>query len=262
MSKKKKKTTGFSKFVPNGHAILILASGGKGKTYSLKNIRNKKKCAYLNTDAKPLPFFPKNKKDVFGLNAYVKRYKDVKKYLKKINKQSSNVPETVILDTLTHLMGMFTLQCVDKAANTQAAWQQYLFFYRKIMLEIKTGAFNTIVMGHLTTVEDDDGKIIDIVPPMQGQLKRIGINTDFSTILECVTINPLKYKAPKNSKFYHVTQQELDDKLKYVFLTRKVKKHKFTLARVPDGLFPREDLYIDNDVQMVLDQMDKKYSGK
>ena len=109
MSKKSKKVK-LTKFVPRGHAILILAAGGKGKSHSLRNLRDKRKSVYLNTDAKPLPFFPKNAKDTFGLDAYVRNYKDVLRYLKKLNKRKTKAPTNVIIDTMTHLMGMFALQ--------------------------------------------------------------------------------------------------------------------------------------------------------
>ena len=251
MAKKKSKV----KVVKNGHAILVLARGGYGKSFSLLNIKDPKNAAYLNTDNKPLSV-----NVPFGTSEYITDPKQVLKYLKRVNKgKIKNPPHTIVLDTITHLMKMFHTQYVADADNVQGAWASYAAFYNKVLHEVKTGKFNTVIMGHLTETFDDDGKILDIKVPLQGQTGKIGIETDFTTIVEVLVLKTKQLKGIKN-KYLNVTKEDKEDGIKRVFLTRKHKFAKHSKARSQHLLFDRNELFIDNDIQSVIDKLDKYYS--
>ena len=257
MSKKKKGKGKKGKVIVsgNGHSILVLARGGYGKSFSLIDLKDPENAAYLNTDNKPLTVNVK-----FGVSEFITKPKQVLKYLKAINKgKIKNPPHTVVIDTITHLMKMYHTQHIANASNVQDAWAGYATFYNKVLHEVKVGKFNTIIMGHLTEVYDDDGNILEIKVPIQGQIGKIGIETDFTTIVEVVVMKPKNLKSHKN-ELLNITKEDKEDGIKRVFLTRKFKKFQHSKARSQHNLYERKMLFIDNNVQHVLDRLDNFYS--
>lgn len=257
MSKKTKKTNKVKSkkriTKRNGHTILILGAGGEGKSHSLLKLAVPERSAYINTDNKPLPI-----PDRFGISSYIEKPKQVKKMLTQFNKCSPKErPVTVVLDTITHLMRNYVNQKVMTSSDTRAAWTHYLQFYVQVTEQLKLGNYNAIVMGHLTIEkEEDTGKVIDRSCPLQGQAKRLGIETDYSIILESATISLKLAKKFAHKKLLTITEEDEMMGLKRVFVTRKHKKFKFTKARLKYNLIPFNQLYINNDIQMVLDLLD------
>lgn len=234
----------------NGHTILILGRGGEGKSHSLINLTQPEYSVYVNTDNKPLPI-----PDRFGFSSYIDKPSKVMKILTSLNKLSQKKqPNVVILDTITHLMRNYVIKYVNTSSDTRSAWTQYLDFYVKVTEQLKLGNFNTVVMGHLSVERDEDsGKIIDVACPLQGQAKRLGIETDYSIIVESATISLKLAKKHAHKKLLTITDEDKAMGMKRVFVTRKHKKFNFTKARLKYGLIPVTQLYINNDIQMLLD---------
>lgn len=83
---------------------------------------------------------------------------------------------------------------------------------------------------------------------------------DFSTIVAAKKL-PLKELSDYKSDLLNITD---DDKLvnfKYVFQTRLTKNTTGERIRSPMGLFTRDETYMDNDCQILLDHLNQFYNN-
>jgi hypothetical protein len=60
----------------------------------------------------------------------------------------------------------------------------------------------------------------------------------------------------------HITDEEKEDGLKYVFCTRVTKESVGEKMRSAIGLWDRKELYIDNDLEQVFNRLKQYYGGK
>lgn len=236
----------------NDQLVLIVGYSATGKSASLRNIRDQHKWLYLNCEAgKRLPF--KNK---FQSH----RIEDPYQVHEAFDYGTDN-PEVggIITDSLTFLMDMYETQYVLPSSNTMKAWGDFGQFF-KILMQQKVTAFAkpTIFTAHVGDVLDEKAMEIKTSVPIKGSLKNNGVEAYFSTVVAAKKIS-VKDLAPYKSDLLNITDEEQELGYKHVFQTRPTKTTTGERIRSPMGMFTKEQTFIDNDAQLLLDHLDEFY---
>jgi hypothetical protein len=240
--------------VGNKNIVLIMGPPNTGKSTSLMKLSNPEKMVYLNADLKELPFPSK-----FKLNLPIADAKDVISYIEQIEAESSVTG--VVLDTITFLMSMYERQYVTPYAGTkqgQTAWGDYGNFYREFIHAIKSGTKNYAILAHAATELNEQAMQLETYVPVKGAVGRTGVEADFTTILSTKQV-PLKKLEGIENDLLHITEEEKEDGFKYVFCTRVTKETVGEKMRSGIGLWKRNELYIDNDVEQVFQRLRQYY---
>ena len=87
----------------------------------------------------------------------------------------------------------------------------------------------------------------------------MGVEADFTTILSCKQM-PVKTLEKFPNALLNITDEEREDGVKYVFQTRITKDSAGEKMRSAMGLWNRDELYIDNDLQLVFNRLKEFYS--
>lgn len=241
----------------NKKIILIMGKPNMGKSSSLRNLKQSE-MVYFNTDLKELPF-----KDSFMQNVEISDAKDIVPFIQEVESQ----PEVkgAVLDTLTFLMSMFERQYVAPYAGTktgQTAWGDYGNFYREFIHEIKSGSKDYIIFAHEDESLNEQAMTMESRVPVKGAVGKIGVEADFTTILRAQQISVAKLDEMKiENDLLNITDAEREDGVKYVFCTRVTKETAGGKMRSAMGLWNRNELYIDNDVDLVLKRLREYYGN-
>jgi hypothetical protein len=242
----------------NDQLVLISGESTTGKSASLMNIRNQSKWLYLNTEAgKRLPF----------RNDFVaKRIEDPYQIHEAFDYATAHGDkfDGIIIDTVTFMMDMFESMYIRTAVNTQKAWGDFSDFF-KVLMHQKVVAFEkpVLMLAHTKKELNEAAMQMDVSVPIKGGLKNNGIEAYFSTVVSTKRA-PLKmlqeFDPPLDTSLLHVSE---DDELlgfKHVFQTRLTKETVGERIRSPMGLFDRNQTFIDNDAQLLLDHLHKFYN--
>lgn len=237
----------------NNQLVLICGYSATGKSASLRNIRDQQDWVYINSEAgKRLPF----KNDFMTL-----RLDDPETVMAAFD-EATNTPSIkgIIVDSLTFLMDMYESQYVLPAANTMKGWSNYNQFFKRLLQEkvVKFGR-PVIFTAHVMDTLDEKTMEMRTAVPIKGALKGQGAEAYFSTIVAAKKI-PIKDLEEYNSDLLHITEEERELGFKYVFQTRITAKSTGERIRSPMGLFSRNETYMDNDAQILLDHLNKFYS--
>ena len=237
----------------NNQLVLICGYSATGKSASLRNIRDQQDWVYINSEAgKRLPF----KNDFMTL-----RLDDPETVMAAFD-EATNTPSIkgIIVDSLTFLMDMYESQYVLPAANTMKGWSNYNQFFKRLLQEkvVKFGR-PVIFTAHVMDTLDEKTMEMRTAVPVKGALKGQGVEAYFSTIVAAKKI-PIKELEEYNSDLLHITEEEKELGFKYVFQTRITAKSTGERIRSPMGLFSRNETYMDNDAQILLDHLNKFYS--
>lgn len=239
----------------NEQLVLIGGYSATGKSASLRNITNQKDWFYCNAEAgKRLPF--RNKFETLNIEDPYQIFEafDV----------ARDTPEVkgIILDSITFLMDMYETQYVLTSANTMQAWGQFAQFFKALMQEKVTQLKKpAIFTAHVLDTLDEKNSEMKVSVPIKGSLKNNGIEAYFSTVVYAkkVTLKDLeKYKNP----LLTITEEEKELGYKHVFQTRPTKGTTGERIRSPMGMFNREQTYIDNDAQLLLNHLNKYYGDE
>ena len=236
----------------NDQLVLIVGYSATGKSASLRNIRDQHKWLYLNCEAgKRLPF--KNK---FQSH----RIEDPYQVHEAFDYGIGN-PEIggIITDSLTFLMDMHETQYVLNSANTMQGWSNFAQYF-KILMQQKVTAFAkpTIFTAHVGDVLDEKAMEMKTSVPIKGSLKNNGVEAYFSTVVAAKKI-AVKDLTPYKSSLLNITDEEQELGYKHVFQTRPTKTTTGERIRSPMGMFSKEQTFIDNDAQLLLDHLDEFY---
>ena len=224
-----------------------------GKSTSLRTLKNQNSMVYLNTDLKDLPFV-----DDFMMNVEVSDAMDVISYISEIE---SNAKVTgAVLDTITFLMAMYERQYVVPAVDGQKAWGGYGNFYRQFIHDIKAGTKDYVVYAHADSVLNAEAMVMDTKVPIKGAVGKIGVEADFTTILSTKQVTVKSLEGHENA-LLHITDEEIEDGVKHVFCTRVTKNSIGEKMRSGIGLWGRDELYIDNDMEQVFNRL-RTYRNK
>ena len=236
----------------NDQLILIGGYSGTGKSASLRNIRHQDKWLYLNTEAgKRLPF--QNK---FQSHRITDPWQVHEAFDYGTNNADIN---GIIVDSLTFLMDMFESQYVLTASNTMKAWSDYNQFFKELM-QGKVVLFGkpTIFIAHLKDELDEKAMEMKTSVPVKGALKNNGVEAYFSTVVAAKKVT-LKDIDKVTNSMLTLTDEEKEVGFKHVFQTRITKNTTGERIRSPMGMFTKEQTYIDNDAQLLLDHLDEFY---
>lgn len=237
----------------NKNIVMIMGKPNTGKTASLRNL-DQGSMVYLNADLKDVPFV-----DRFMSNVEIADANDVLGFIEDIE-QTEEVSGAV-LDTVTFLMQMFERQYVAPFAGTktgQSAWGDYGNFYRNFIHAIKSGSKSYVIMAHEDESLNEQSMLMESRVPVKGAVGKVGVEADFTTILRTMQM-PVKKLEGFENDLLHITDEEREDGVKYVFQTRITKESAGSKMRSAMGLWARNELYIDNDVQQVFDRLNTFY---
>lgn len=236
----------------NNHIVLVMGKPNTGKSTSLRNLKNQESMIYLNTDLKALPFKSKFLKTIDVADAM-----DVIGYILQIEE----VPTVTgaVLDTITFLMSMYERQYVLNATNTQKAWGDYGNFYRDFIHAIKSGTKDYAILAHEDTILNEQTMQMESKVPVKGSVGKTGVEADFTTILSTKEISVKKLEAYQND-LLHITDEEREDGVKRVFCTRISKEFIGDKTRSAMGLWKRNELFIDNDLDQVFTRLREYYA--
>lgn len=237
----------------NDQLILIVGYSATGKSAALRNIRNQDKWLYLNTEAgKRLPF-----KNDFQSHRITDPYQIFEAF-----DYGTNNPdiEGIIIDSATFMMDMFESQYVLTASNTMKAWSDYSQFFKELM-QTKVTLFGkpVIIIAHVKDELDEKAMEMRTFVPVKGSLKNNGIEAYFSTVVAAKKV-PLKELEKVTNNMLVITDEEREVGYKHVFQTRITKNSTGERIRSPMGMFTKEQTYIDNDAQVLLDHLNEFYS--
>jgi hypothetical protein len=238
----------------NKNVVLVAGPPNTGKTTSLMQMKNQASFVYLNTDLKELPF-----KHNFLAAAEIAEPEDILEYINQI--EENEVATGGVIDTLTFLMGMYERMRVKTSHDTQKAWGQYGDFYRDFIHRVKSGTKDYAILAHTDTVFNETKGEYETKVPVKGAVGKVGVEADFSTILgtKQVTIKQLEKLGIEND-LLHITDEEREDGFKFVFQTRITKETLGEKMRSAMGLWNRNELYIDNNLEQVFSRLRKYYS--
>lgn len=236
----------------NDQLILIGGYSGTGKSASLRNIRHQEKWLYLNTEAgKRLPF--QNKFQTFRITDPYQVHEAFD--------HGTNNPEVdgIIVDSLTFLMDMYESQYVLTSSNTMKAWGDFNQFFKE-MMQSKVVLFGkpTVFIAHLKDELDEKAMEMKTSVPVKGSLKNNGIEAYFSTVVSAKKITVKELDKVTNN-LLHISDEEKELGYKHVFQTRITKTTTGERIRSPMGMFSKEQTYIDNDAQLLLDHLGEFY---
>lgn len=239
----------------NDQLILISGYSGDGKSASLRNIRDQPDWLYGNTEAgKRLPF-----KSKFFDGGF--RISDPYQVIEMFD-YGIDTPEIkgIIVDSLTFLLEMYETQYVLGTSNTMAGWSNFQQYFKQLMQE-KVILFNrpTIFTAHLKDELDEKTMSMKTHVPVKGALKNNGIEAYFSTVVSAKKVD-LKTLEKYGSDLLTITEEEEELGYKHVFQTRITKDTVGERIRSPMGMFTREQTFIDNDVQLLLDHLHAFYN--
>lgn len=237
----------------NDQLVLVTGYSASGKSASLRNIKNQEKWLYLNTESgKRLPF-----RNNFQTYIITDPYQVHEAFDHGIDNPEV---EGIIVDSLTFLMDMFETQYVLTASNTMKAWSDFAQYF-KIMMQEKVPLFKkpTVFTAHVRDDLDEKNMEIKTAVPIKGSLKNNGVEAYFSTVVSAKKV-PIKELEKYGSDLLTITEEEEELGYKHVFQTRPTKATVGERIRSPMGMFSRDQTYIDNDVQLLLNHLNKFYN--
>ena len=239
----------------NDMLVLIMGESGSGKSASLRNLRNQEQVLYMNCESgKRLPF-----KNSFVQEVITDPYQ-VHDLMDQVVENPDAVAAAVV-DTVTFMMNMHESVHVLTSNNTQKAWGDYYQFWQELMQQKVSKAKTPVLMlAHTNTELNEEAGEYRTAIPVKGALKRVGVESFFSTAVATKKMK-LKDLVPYHNDLLNITEDDEIVGFKHVFQTRLTKTTTGERIRSPMGLFTREQTFIDNDAQLLLDHMFKFYHG-
>jgi hypothetical protein len=237
----------------NDQLVMISGASTTGKSASLQNMRGGAKNLYLNCEAgKRLPF-----RNEFSAHKIV----DPHQVYEAFDHAGSNTDYTSItVDTSTFLMDMYESMYVLNAENTMKAWGDYQQYFKNLMqIHVANSDKAVIFMAHTRSDLNEKTMTMETMVPVKGALKNNGIEAYFSTVVSTkkVTLKDLENQDPK---LLNITQQDETLGYKHVFQTQLTKETVGERIRSPMGMFASNQVYMDNDAQMLLDHLASYYA--
>lgn len=240
----------------NDQLVLIGGESGTGKSAALRNIKNQERWLYMNTEAgKRLPF----------RNTFMsKRISDPYEIYSYMDEAIANKDKLdgVIIDSATFMMDMYESTYVIDAANGQNAWSNFAQFF-KVLMQSKMVLWGkpAIITAHVKSELDEARHEMRTTIPIKGALKNNGIEAYFSTGVSAKKITMIELEKYQ-SDLLTITEEDRDLGYKHVFQTRPTKATVGERCiRSPMGMFTKEQTYMDNDAQLLLDHLHRFYHG-
>ena len=238
----------------NDHLVLIAGESTTGKSASLRNLNNPEGIAYMNLEVnKKLPFPAKFKQ------ANITDPLQVTSQFEAINEMDHI--HSIIVDSLTFMLDQWKTKYLlaPGIKDTQKAWGQFAEFFKSLMTQaVAASTKNVIFTAHTLTTLNEQTMMMETKVPVAGQLKNNGIEAFFSTIVYTKVLPVEMLQKYENSNLTY-TEDELDIGLKHVFQTRLTKETVGDKIRSNMGMWEKNETYIDNDAQILLDRLIEYY---
>lgn len=232
--------------------VLIAGKSASGKSASLRNLPNPDGVVFLNCEAgKDLPFADKFRKLVVTDPYQVHDAFD--------NAENHENIHTIVVDSLTFLMAMYESTKVLTATNTMKAWGDYAQFWKTLMQEkVALSTKNVIMTGHTMDVLNESEGVMDTLVKVKGSTMNEGIEAYFSTVVAAKKM-AVKKLAPFQNDHLIITPEEEIDGFKYVYQTALTKDTVNERIRSSMDMWSRQETFIDNDAQILLDRLHAYY---
>lgn len=232
--------------------VLIVGETASGKSASLMNLTDQENWYYANFEnGRPLPFSSKIKKanliDPYQLTNVINAVK------------SDPNAKGLVIDSLTYMMNAFESIHVINSVDTRDSWGSYQQFFQNLMSkELSVLKAPVVFLAQTDETVDQFGNISKIVP-IKGALKKVGIESFFSFIIAAKKLN-LTDLAKYSSEFLNITEDDKEVGYKHVFQTRPTKETVGDRIRSPIGMWSKQETFIDNNLQFVIDRLQQYYS--
>lgn len=236
----------------NNNIILVAGKSSTGKTLSLRNIPNPEGVWYLNCENnKGTPF--KSKMRSFTITDPLQVYEAFE------TAEAKPEVHTIVVDSLTFLMDMYESQYVLPSTNTMKAWGEYAQFFKNLMnIYAANSSKRIIFLGHTSDIMNDDG-ILETVVKVKGSVMDRGVEAAFTTVVAAKVL-PLKDLKDYENDLLVITEDEEIVGYKHVFQTLKTKKTTGDRIRAPLHMWSRNETYIDNDINLVLNRIEEYFT--
>lgn len=233
--------------------IMIAGAANTGKSTALRNLKDRASYAYLNADDKALP--------IGGAKAFLtnQRITDptvIQDYYRQLETEPKC--KGIILDTITYLMAAYERKVVDVSNEGFEAWKHYNHFYKELNDLIKDSQKTQIIMAHTNTELNTQSMNMEAKILVKGSAGKTGIESDHTLIVTTKQMPIAKLKEYNTPLLTYSPQEELTG-MKYVFSTILTKESIGDRTRAPLDFWSIDEIYIDNDIQIVLDRMDEFY---
>lgn len=237
----------------NDNLILIGGKSATGKSASLKDLDNPEGVLYLNAEAgKKLPFRSK-----FIEKTITDPYQVLEGF-----EWAESKPEihTIVVDSLTFLLEMFVSQYIAGQADGRAGWGNYAQYFKELMQQkVAASTKNVIFMAHTADKLNETEAVMETSVTVQGSLKNVGVEAYFSVVVSTKRMK-IKDLKPYVNDMLTITEEDEILGYKYVFQCKITKDTVNERIRGPIGMFLTSESYIDNNVQLLLNKLNKFYN--
>lgn len=241
--------------VTNDNLVLILGDSASGKSASLRDLKNPERTFYANCEAgKKLPFRSKFKEKVITDPYQVHTLFDGLE-----TEAQKDKYDTVVVDTLNFLMDMFESVYIVGSANGQKAWGDYGQYFKNLMQQkVSKSSKNVLFLAHAPGTLNEELGIMEYMTPVKGAMKG-KVEAFFSTVVFARRV-PLKALEGYSNPMLTITEEEEILGFKHVYQTRVTKQTVGMRIRHPMGMWERNETFIDNNAQYLLDRLHQYYN--
>jgi hypothetical protein len=115
-----------------------------------------------------------------------------------------------------------------------------------------------IFLAHAYTVLDEEAMMKVTAVPVKGALKNLGVESYFTTVVMSKQV-PLRIVDNYKNPLLTVSDDDKERGVKYVFQTRMTKESAGEKIRSPQDMWTKDETFIDNNIQHVLDRLAEYY---
>jgi hypothetical protein len=237
----------------NDHLVLVGGKSTTGKSASLMGLKNPEGVWYLGCESgKKLPF--KSKFREFTITDPLQIYEAFEAA------EENEAVHSIVIDTLTYLMDMYETMYVLNSADTQKAWGEFAQYYKKLMQHyVARSTKNVFFLAHTADVLNKSEMAMETTVPVKGSLSKNGIESYFSCVISTKRL-PLKDLKDYQNPLLVITEEEESLGFKHVFQTRLTKDTVGERIRGPMGMWEKNETFIDNNMQLVLNRLREYYA--
>lgn len=237
----------------NDHLILIASEASSGKTASLSYLKNPEGVMYFNCEGKK-PSFRNCKFEQYKITDPLHIPKGIAAAEKKKH------VHTIVVDSLTYMMNMFETLHVLPSKDTRKAWSDYSKFFNELMLDhCAKSTKNIIFLAHTLRQQDEETLEYSSFVKVKGALQNVGIESFFGIVVKACRVSTKKLEKYQND-YLHITEEDQQEKFKYVFQTRLTEDTRGERIRSPMGMWSFNETFIDNNAQYLIDRLDSYYN--
>lgn len=234
--------------------FMVLGRPGKGKSRSLKGLKNQDRVLVINGDKKELPFLSKITTTTLtdplelitpyedGTPCLMDQFEEAEKY------------DTCVIDTISFILNQYEDTHIANARDTRAQWGEYARFVRDVFNKINESKKNWIIMCHTMTHEIEETNEVITQAFCKGSVAKIGMEAAATSVIYAKTV-PINKLTP--NEYLNITQEEREDGCKHVFQTRKDKQSRNESMKFIEGVFTRDEKFIDNNCQHIFSAVDR-----